>query len=63
MVETRVIAQMKGLLILIKCYKKHICQKLIFDPLLGPERQKLTQNHEIGPIYNIDSAKSINAKA
>ena len=25
--ETRAIAQMKGLLILIKSYKKHICQK------------------------------------
>ena len=38
--DTHAIAQMKGLLILIKSYKKHICQKWIFDPLLVPRRLK-----------------------
>ena len=41
--ETRAIAQMKGILILIKSYKRHICHIRIFDPLLGPQREKLTR--------------------
>ena len=63
MLETRAIAQMKGLLILIKSYIKHICQKSLFEPLLGPRRLKRPENDEFGPISNRDSVKSIDPKA
>ena len=39
-VETRVIAQMKGIFILIKSYIRRICQKLTFDPFLAPKAKK-----------------------
>ena len=49
LLETRTIAQMKSILILIKSYKRHICQKWIFDPLLSPQRQKLTRKSQNWP--------------
>ena len=62
MVETRAIAQMKGLLILIKSYKKHICQKWIFDSVLGPERQKLTRKLRNWPYLQSRFCKKYNCQ-
>ena len=51
-IETRTIAQMKGLWILLKSYKRHIDQKWIFEPLLGPQRQKITRISQNLPYLN-----------
>ena len=40
-IETRVIAQMKRFLTLIKSYIRTICQKLIFNPLFGQKIPKM----------------------
>ena len=54
--ETRIIAQMKGLSILVKSYNRHIWK---IDPILwGIKGQK--RNHEIGLIWNLDYEKTIN---
>ena len=61
--ETRAIAQMKGLLILIKIYKNTFVKNEYLTLFWVPKGRNWPENHEIGPIYNLDFAKSINAKA
>ena len=58
--ETRAIAQMKRTFILIKSYKNTFVKKDYLTLFWGP-RGKI--DPEIGPIYNLDFVKSINAKA
>ena len=62
MLETRAIAQMKGLLILIKSYIKHICQKSLFDPLLGPRRLKRARKWWIWPYFKSRFCKKYKSK-
>ena len=61
--ETREIAQIQGLFILIKSYKNTIVKNEYFTLFWYPEGWKGPEYHEIGPISNLDPIKSINPKA
>ena len=57
LLETRAIAQMKGLLILIKSYIKHICQNQYLTLFWGLEGRKGLKKDEFSPILNLDFVK------
>ena len=58
MLETRAISQMKALLILIKSHKKTFVNNKYLPLSGGHEGRKWPENHEIGPISNLESVKN-----
>jgi hypothetical protein len=58
-----VIAQMKSHLILVKTIKDTFATSDYLTIQFGPQILKMTKNHDIGPISNIDSVKSMKLRA
>ena len=58
--ETCAIAQMKGLFALIKSYKRHICQKRIFGPLMAPQKVKYALKMMAWIYYHVKFLRAAN---